>query len=293
MANEVELGLAEALLEIGVEANDFTLSVSADGDISRASAVRALKTSLRDTYSELIARVVNPLALHDEVTLTRDATDTALYPDVPPRTVQVMYVYDAGGHDYEDLGALVKGAMGRSGFRWTPHGIRLFNVSPPATLYAWLAQEPPTPSYGQVFTPTATSINIVEIPTLGVSSLEKDYYIGAWLGIEAGTGKGQVRVVTDYDPATGKITVPAWTTIPDATSYYSFKMGVPRGAAYRAAILGAVMKLKRSYKAIQQDEDDLRAAYMGELQRAAVDLKKRSVGLLPRVRQIENLGFNG
>ena len=53
------------------------------------------------------------------------------------------------------------------------------------------------------------------------------------------------------------------------------------------------MILKRTYKAIDRDEDDLRAAYVGELDKAIADIRKRSVGLLPRVRQVEDLGFVG
>ena len=289
----VELALADALLELGVEINDFVLDVDTDSDITRASAVRALKTSLRDTHAELIARVVSPMSLHDEVELTQDSSDEYLYPDVPPRTKQILYVYD-DNTDYEDLGALVKGATNGIGYRWSSEGIRLFGVTPQSTLYVWIAQEPPAPTYGvAAATYAASTLVLNATPLLGLNQLEKDYYVGAKVVIEAGTGAGQVRPVTAYAPATVTLTVPTWTTVPDATSYYSLMVGVPRGAAYRAAILGTVMILKRTYKAIDRDEDDLRAAYVGELDKAIADIRKRSVGLLPRVRQVEDLGFVG
>lgn len=48
-----------------------------------------------------------------------------------------------------------------------------------------------------------------------------DYYNNELLHIDAGTGEGQVRVITDYDGTTKVATVhAAWTTTPDTTSEY-------------------------------------------------------------------------
>jgi hypothetical protein len=47
-----------------------------------------------------------------------------------------------------------------------------------------------------------------------------DYYNGHRITIYYGTGDGQERTITDYVGSTGVATVAAWTTQPDATSYY-------------------------------------------------------------------------
>ena len=288
----IELGLIDAIDALGIEINDPTLSIDADGGISRAFAVRALKTGFRDTHSELIARVVRAHALHLEVDLSQDANDKSLYA-LPPRTVQILYAYDDNGQDFEPLGALVKGSAHGVGFRWMENGLRLFWGSSPATLHVMLAQDPPAPTYGTATAGAATTITLSATPIYGATSLEVNYYVGARIAIEDGTGAGQVRPVTAHDAATRVLTVPTWTTNPDNTSKYSFLAGVPRGSAYRAAILHAVLTLKRTYKAIARDEDDIKKAYGRTLDKAVADLKKRTVGHLPRIRQVESHGFIG
>lgn len=60
------------------------------------------------------------------------------------------------------------------------------------------------------------------------SSAVNDNYLGASIGIVAGTGAGQVRMITGYVGATKVATVDkAWVTNPDATSQYNVNIGGP------------------------------------------------------------------
>lgn len=60
------------------------------------------------------------------------------------------------------------------------------------------------------------------------ASATDDYYNGDLVLIDAGTGAGQVRVITDYTGATKVATVhTAWTTTPDTTSEYIVEAAHP------------------------------------------------------------------
>ena len=54
----------------------------------------------------------------------------------------------------------------------------------------------------------------------GTANADDDYYNGAFIYIESGTGAGQVREITDYTGSTKTATVSAWQTQPDTTSRY-------------------------------------------------------------------------
>lgn len=61
---------------------------------------------------------------------------------------------------------------------------------------------------------SATGTTLVD----SAQTFTEDALIGKWVRITAGTGRGQVRKITDND--TTSVTVATWTTNPDATSTY-------------------------------------------------------------------------
>jgi len=64
--------------------------------------------------------------------------------------------------------------------------------------------------------------------TLGEVSAEDDYYTGAKIYIESGTGAGQERTITDYDGGTRTATVSAaWGDLPASGATYCIEAGVP------------------------------------------------------------------
>lgn len=98
---------------------------------------------------------------------------------------------------------------------------------------------------------SATSTTAVLSPT-GLSGTD-DAYLEYVLGISAGTGEGQKRVVVDYDGASYTCTVNrAWDTTPDATSdFFLSKRWVVPASDFRG-----VLKLT--------DLEDLRDLELGE-----------------------------
>ena len=74
-------------------------------------------------------------------------------------------------------------------------------------------------------TAAATSTTITLDST---ASAVDDYYNGDLLHIDAGTGEGQTRYITDYVGSTKVATIsPAWITTPDTTSEYIVEEGHP------------------------------------------------------------------
>ncbi len=66
----------------------------------------------------------------------------------------------------------------------------------------------------------ATGGSGTTIVLAGTANAADDYYNGAYIYIESGTGAGQVREITDYTGATKSATVSTWGTNPDTTSRY-------------------------------------------------------------------------
>jgi hypothetical protein len=65
------------------------------------------------------------------------------------------------------------------------------------------------------------------------ASASNDAYNGSAIAITAGTGSGQVRIVSDYDGTTKVATVDsAWTTTPDSSSTYDISGGAQGGAGW-------------------------------------------------------------
>jgi len=68
-----------------------------------------------------------------------------------------------------------------------------------------------------------------------------NFWDGVFIGIDAGTGLGQIRLCTAYDGATNiAAVVPAWETVPDETSEYTIHTGEnsPVVRNVRGAVLG-------------------------------------------------------
>lgn len=65
-----------------------------------------------------------------------------------------------------------------------------------------------------------------------LESKTQNIFPGLYLALVRGTGEGQVREITDYNPSTCKATVsPAWDTPPDSsTTYLVFALNPPTGS---------------------------------------------------------------
>lgn len=71
-----------------------------------------------------------------------------------------------------------------------------------------------------------STITLDATPDFGSTSATDDLYNGMMISIEAGTGAGQSRIISDYVGSTRVATVGvAWTTTPDNTSLYCLWKG--------------------------------------------------------------------
>lgn len=78
-----------------------------------------------------------------------------------------------------------------------------------------------TATAGAASTITLNSSSTSGYSTFDPNTLPGTYYIGASVTITGGTGSGQTRTVTNFNPATRVLTVsPNWTVNPNATSTY-------------------------------------------------------------------------
>lgn len=67
---------------------------------------------------------------------------------------------------------------------------------------------------------SATTTTLVDDALANNQNYPNDYFIGWAVVIKEGTGRGQTVQVTDFDSATGTLTVAGWATQPDSTSQY-------------------------------------------------------------------------
>ena len=96
---------------------------------------------------------------------------------------------------------------------------------------------------------TSTTIKLA-----ATASATDDIYNSMTVYISAGTGSGQIKVITDYVGSTKVATVSAWTTTPDATSVYEVMPAVtishgselpvplPLATARVSSVIGGVIK---------------------------------------------------
>lgn len=81
-------------------------------------------------------------------------------------------------------------------------------------------------------------------------STVEDIYNGTLIEITAGTGEGQVALITDYDGTT-KVATATFTTAPDSTSTYSTIPPFPKRAR-RAIIEKAIELYRKKQKAFEE-----------------------------------------
>ena len=293
MAYVIESGLPDLLNELGIEVHDLTLTEAADGSqVSRAWAARALHTSVREVFRRLRRDHVDPLQFKQELSLTVDSSDDELYP-LNRRVRQVMRVFDYADADNErDYRPLSTYEIGSNGWVLEPDGLRLREATVSGTLKAWAVQTPVRQSYGTAQAATATSITLAASATLGLSSIEPNYYLGARIGIEsATTGAGQIARCTAYDAPTKVLTVPAWTTTPTGTIVYSIMLDLP-DCMQRAVVLRAALIILRTNAVMDREMDDVAASYREAYESGKALLVSGKIGYMPDFRQVVSEDFS-
>ncbi len=285
MAYVIESGLPDLLSELGIEIHDLTLTEAADGaQVSRAWAARSLHTSVREVFRRLRRDHVDPLQFKQELSLTVDSADDELYP-LNRRVRQVMRVFDYGGTDDErDYGPLGT-YEGGNGWVIEPDGLRLREATVNGTLKVWAVQTPVRQSYGTAEAGAATTITLMATATLGITSIEPNYYLGARIGIESGTGAGQVRRISAFVSSTRVCTVPTWTTNPDSTSVYSIMLDLP-DCMMRAVVLRAALIILRTNAVMDRQLDDVAASYMEAYESGKSVLRGAKIGFMPDFRPV-------
>jgi len=291
MAYVIETGLPDLLSELGTEVHDLDLTEAADGRISRAWAIRAINTAVREVFRRLRKEKVPALNFKQVLTPTVDSSDDELYP-LNRRVRQVLRVFDAGSNDAEDdYWPLPLYNVDDYGWVLEPDGLRLREAAVNGTLTVWAVQTPARQSYGTADSATTTKIVLPSSATLGQTSVEPNYYVGARIGIESGTaGAGQVRRITAYDSATRTCTVPTWTA-PTGTIVYSILMDLP-DCMQRAVVLRAALIILRADKSVDINEDDVAASYREAYESGRDILKGNRIGYSSRFRDLHNHGFD-
>lgn len=119
------------------------------------------------------------------------------------------------------------------------------------------------------------------ITLAAAASATNDIYNGQLIRVLSGTGDDQIRIITDYDGATKVATVaPAWTTQPDAASYYgTLQNGMAKVVAFEA---GAIDSASIATGAV--DADALAADAANEIADALLDRSGAvETGITPRL----------
>lgn len=293
MAYVIESGLPDLLNSLGTEIHDLTLTEAADGaQVSRSWAARVLHTAVREVFRRLRRDHVDPLQFKQELSLTVDSSDDELYP-LNRRVRQVMRVFDYESADNEHTyWPLAPYALKEQGWVLESDGLRLRGATVAGTLKVWALQTPARQSYGTAQAVTSTSITLAATPTgsLGITSVEPNYYLGARIGIETATGgnavgAGQVARITAYAAST-KICTVAWETAPDATTFtYSILLDLP-DCMQRAVVLRAALVILRTNAVMDREMDDVAASYREAYESGRAVLQGAKVGYIPDFRQI-------
>lgn len=291
MAYVVESGLPDLLSQLGTEVHDLTLTESADGvHVSRTWAGRVLGTAVREVFRRLRKEHVEPLRFKQELSPTVDSSDSELYP-LNRRVRQIIRVFDytssTSERDYWPLGTY---DVADEGWVLEPDGLRLREATVGGTLKVWAVQTPVRMSYGTAAGGGASSITLATSPTVGISSVEPNYYVGARIGIESGNGVGEIRRVTAYSASAKACTVAAWSTAPDSSSTYSIMCDLPDCMA-RAVVLRAALIILRTDAVMDRQMDDVAASYLEAYESGKAVLKGGKVSFTPRFREVADLGF--
>lgn len=80
---------------------------------------------------------------------------------------------------------------------------------------------------------SAGNTTIIDAGLAGLNNRPDDFWNGGAVIITEGTGRGQTRKISDFDSATGTVTVDtAWTTNPDTTSTFRLITKIPDKVKY-------------------------------------------------------------
>ncbi len=130
----------------------------------------------------------------------------------------------------------------------------------------WFIRDLPGLHYGTAAGAGASSITFAASPTKGRLETEFQVYRGMRVGIYSGTGVGQMRRITDYQPSTRIATVEkAWDTVPSG-AVYSLVSPIPN-QMHELLALGAALR------ATNKTEDDANrfASMYGALKKPFLD----------------------
>lgn len=284
MAYVIEAGLPDLLNSLGTELHDLSLTEAADGRVSRTWAARVLDTAASEVWRRLRQDHVDPLRFRQQISPTVDSDDSKLYP-LNRRVRQVMRVFDYMGADNErTYWPVAPFAFGENGWVLEPDGLRLREATITGTLKVWALQTPARLSYGTAAATSATTITLASSASIGLTSIEPNYYLGARIGVEEATaGAGQVTRVTAYAASTRICTVPTWSTTPTGTIKYSILLDLP-DCMQRAVVLRAALIILRTEAVMDRNMDDVAASYREAYESGRSVLTGAKIGYSPEFR---------
>ncbi len=280
MAAVIETGLPDLLFTLGTEFDDQVLSESADGRIKQTRANRLFTVAARDLFVRLRRDKMNPERLDPyNFTLSAQPNDSARYL-LPTRGRQVFIVKDGeyqleslDYHEKEDtVGYIINGPT-----------IEILNYSVSGDVTAEVLLNPIELSYGKAAAGTgSTAVVLAQSPLIGRTSLEPNYYVGAYIGFEEGDARGEIRRITSQAIAAGVVTltVSAWTSTPTTDDKYTFLLDLPN-CMKQSVVLRAATKLARFDEVLSSDSGrDGMSLMHAEAERAYADARAELRGAI-------------
>ena len=282
--------VSDFLARIGEQMDDFTLSATDDGDkIGSARALGHVNASRRAILLDLLAHGIAESLVHEVVVPTVDGVNTDIY-HLPPRFMRMQDLVtraSATGDDSLQHPMYSPTRTFDSGYAVEGRTIRWINRDPPTqTQYAYVICEPVEMHYGTAQSGGASTITLASAATVGRVYEDDDWYNGANIGIESGTGVGQIRTISDYVGITKVATVSvAWDTQPSSDSVYSIMDSLPV-AAIHAVVLRSCLNLLRVDETFSPEAKGM---FNGEYQKAynslLMNLKLPSQGVVDGPRR--------
>lgn len=237
------------LKELGGVLDDTTLSLSADGTLTRARSIAALNMAQTRIMRRLISTGVRPQVFARKATLAEDSNDDDVS-FLPYRTLSVLTFEDGNGRVYppvysrkrlREAGIIVERRISTTGGNYLPTA-RWWGFPRPSTVYAWVVEEPAKLSYGKGAAYASTTVTLATTPDIGPTLENDDYYNGAEIAIESGSSAGEIREISDYAGSTRIATVAAWTATPSTDDYYSLLTPLPR-VTWDAIVMEAAFRI--------------------------------------------------